>query len=264
MKNTEKKALSSQRKRAIFKERFAKMLLPLGFQFCGSRFLRLHEGELLLQLGMELSRTGGARIRFGGLPLCVENIDFSLLPDECVEDFAQIHPFPEGKLPSQLTFEDGQFDLQAELFEEYLLEDFAKICDVRSLLAYQENILEAQLKLLPPDLAAWECIHLQDYEKALQYAHIWEELEEARLEEYCRQEEEALQAADLTEYDRRFKRKDMLFRCKCRRHDLYAVQRLIGLLEDGVEYLLQANIQRHIAAGSAAFHQTYPDYRTKE
>jgi hypothetical protein len=201
---------------------------------------------------MELSRSGAMEIRFGGMSLCTDFGNPELPFGETIAEFSKVYPLPEEMY--SLPFET-QLDVQAELFEGYLLEPFAEIDSVSSLLDYQERILEDRLSLMPADMAAWECVYLRDYDKALRYALIWEKLAAERMEEINRQEKAALMDADLNRHDRLIRLRDHGYNCKRRMHTVYAARRFIHLLEAGAYPLLQENIRQNIAAANAAFYK---------
>lgn len=249
LKMNEQPKLKAHQKRAMFKARFGPLLNAQGFQYHRNRFIRFHEGQVLLCVRMELSRTGEMDICFGGMPLCVKGIDPLLSFGERILSFAKIHPMKEN--PHLLSFEE-QLNAQAELFENYLLDSFAEIDGIASLLDYQERILEDRLSMMPADWATWECVYLRDYEKARRYASLWEVLAEEDFERYLRETKDAVLAEDLNRRDREIRLRDQKYLCKCRRHSVYAAQRLAHLLDLGAYPLLQENIARNIEAANAA------------
>jgi len=249
--------LKSHQKRAMFRARFGTLLTNCGFEYRKNRFLRFHEGQLLLSVGMELSRAGEMDIVFGGMPLCAENFRPDLPCGEKIADFGGIYPLA-GNF-RQLAFED-QLEAQAELFEKYLLESFSEIDRIGALLDFQERMLEDRLSMMPVDFAVWECVYLRDYEKALRYAMIWQEIEKKRAEERSGRERAAIMAEDLNRHDREIRLRDHGYRDKCRTRWLCEAQRIACLLEAGAYPLLHENIERNIDAATAAFYK----YLSKE
>lgn len=259
MTNTEKPKIPAHRKRKIFRECFGSLLKNHDFQYHRDRFIRFHKSRVLLNVCMELSMNGAAHIRFGAMPLCAEISDISPCFGERIADFGRIYPLPENL--DEIPFEDGQFDCQLELFARHLLLPFSEIDDLPSLLHYQERILEDRLSLMPTDWAAWECICLRDYEKALRYAQLYQHLTQESLERYRATGETAIAAADCTRRDRKILQRDFAYWCKCRMHEVYKAQRLVHLLETGVYPLLQENVRRSIEEADSAFDRVYPNYR---
>lgn len=257
MEITDIPKLKTHQKRAMFKARFGKLLKEQGFHYYKNRFIRFHEGQILLNVRMELSHTGEMNVCFGGIPLCAEGSNPALPFGEKIADFGRIYPLPPNF--RRRAFGE-QLEAQAELFEKYLLEPFAEIDSVASLLDYQERVLEDRLSLMPADLAAWECVCLRDYERAARYAALWEKLEQDYAEKRAALEKAAIMAEDLNRHDREIRLRDHRYRCKCRKHNIYAAQRFGHLIELGAYPLLQERIRSNIAAAEAAFYK----YRHKE
>lgn len=250
MELADRPRLKTPQKRNLFKARFSRILSEHGFQFRCGCFIRFHRDQLVLQLRMDLDRSGAAEICFGGMPLCIADINPDQRFGESMLDFGRIHPLPENIY--LLPFEE-QLEVQAELFERYLLEPFTEIDSIASLLDYQERTLEDRLGMMPADWAAWECICLRDYEKALRYAQAWTKLAQDEHEDYCASSRAKIMAEDLTGHDRTIRLRDHRYNCKRRMHSVYEAQRLAHLLDIGAYPLLQENIRRNIEAANAAF-----------
>ena len=247
----------AHQKRAMFKSRFGALLKAQGFQYHRNRFIRFHRDQVLLGVSMELSRLGEMEICFGGMPLCIRDLNPGLPLGDRISDFGAVHPLPENL--HSLPFRD-QLDIQAELFEKFLLGPFAEIDSIAALLDYQERIPGYGCSRLPADWIVWECVYLRDYEKARRYAFIWEAMEKEEFEEYCRAAKEAVMAADLNRRERDIRLQYMKYLCKCRSHGVYAAQRFGHLLDLGAYKLLQEEIAENIKAANAAV----LDYISKE
>lgn len=255
MEHAKTQKLTAARKRAMFKSRFGEVLIRHGFQYRRNRFIRFHRGQVLLQVGMELSRTGDADIRFGAAPLCVRGIDLSLLFGERISDFEGPHNPSDSADAS--AFEKW-LNSRAAYFERQLLEPFAEIDDISTLLHYQERILEDGFSLMPADWAAWECVFLRDYEKAERYGRLWHVLAEGDALQRQENDRAAVMNRDLSMRDRALHQRCIDYACKFRRHGVYEAQRLLHLLELGAYPLLHERIELNIRAANAAFDQIYP------
>jgi len=252
MTSEEPKRTAGQ-KRAIFKAQFGELLLRHDFQFCRGCFLRLHEGEVLLSVRLELSRTGEGNVRIGGMPLCAGVFDEKM---GFGESLAALLPSGEN---------DGSFEMrlerQAELFTRRIAEDFLSIDGIAALLDYQERVLEDTFGRMNVDWAFWESVCLRDYDRAKRYALLWQKLLADAAEIAYRQEKAAIMAMDLAECERKRKLRDFAYRRKCLCHKLYHAQRMLHLADIGEYRLLREMAQRNIELSGAAFHKSYPEYK---
>lgn len=249
---------TARRKHAAFKTRFGELLFTHDFQFCKGRFLRFHRGEIMLSVGLDIARDGSADIRFGAMPLCAQNADPALCFGETAASFGKSCGVDSDFHTPD--FESG-FERQLSLFQSRLLEPFAAVDSVSTLLNYQERILEDKLRAMPMDWAFWECVHLCDYDRAHRYAQVWRQLLESEAAAHQRRCRDEILSADLTMRSRRIRQRSLSYRCKRLKHFLYQAQRTSHLLDVGAYALLRENVQRHIAASSAAFFRLYPDYK---
>ena len=80
--------MRSRQKRALFQREFGAALLPRGFVYRENMFLRLHPGEVLLAVGLDLAPSGGGYVEYGALPFCngISRPPFSGLARVAVRD----------------------------------------------------------------------------------------------------------------------------------------------------------------------------------
>lgn len=240
---------TAYQKRMLFKAHLGEFLLPHGFRYCNKCFVRFHEKQLILCVSMDLHHSGAAEIRFGGMPLCAGEFDPDMRLGESLLSFA--------KIPAA---DKNSIELQLDLFVQRFEELFVAIEDVRTLLDYQERVLEDRFSAMPVDWAFWESLYLRDYDRARRYAALWNQLLADEAEMQRRQGEAAIRAMDMTNADRTRRLRSFDYRCKVLRHRQYAVQRLMHLLDLGEYGLLQESVQRNIAEATSAFHDAFPEY----
>lgn len=162
-------ALTSRQKRAVFKKRMGELLFPCGFLFKKGVFVRVHPGQALLVVGMQLYR--GEKICFDAYPFCEDNTnnDFIIPPARRAEDYRHLKGEEFMRTMFFSAFEDKSFEMRYQLFLEYAYPMFKDITDAASLLAFEEEYS----RLLPwhaqPMRCMLLCVQLGAYEKAIQY-----------------------------------------------------------------------------------------------
>lgn len=164
----ERSKLNSRQRRAIFKKSFGEILLKEGFIYKDRYFVRVHPGECVLFVGLDILRLN-CYVVFDAIPFCCEERIRNPYIGYRVDSFYResSYSFEEYYLKA---FEDGRFELQLELFNSLIRERFLQIQTVAQLLAFENEVLFPVLQ----DAGRWyskmlECMQLQEYEEARNY-----------------------------------------------------------------------------------------------
>lgn len=223
---TERSKLSSRQKRDVFKKRFGEILFKAGFVYKDNCFVRVHPGECILLVGLDIERQN-CYVVFDAIPLCCEERVCNPSIMYRIDSFHKnsSYSFEEYYLKA---FENGRFELQLELFNLFVKDRFIQIQTVAQLLAFENEILFPVLQ----DAGRWyskmlECMQLQEYEDArgyiqklrnheisclkseeenLRFDLQWtesqreKELSESRFEEYAKKCKETLELCDMWEH----------------------------------------------------------------
>lgn len=164
----ERSKLNSKQKRAIFKKYFGEILFKAGFIYSDNCFVRVHPGECILLVGLDIELQN-CYVVFDAIPLCCEERVCNPTIMHRVDSFHKksSYSFEEYYLKA---FDNGRFELQLELFNLFVKERFIQIQTVAQLLAFENEILFLVIR----DAGRWyikmlECVQLQEYEAARGY-----------------------------------------------------------------------------------------------
>lgn len=247
-------ALSAAQKRTLFKSRFGEILLENGFVWCKDRYVRVHEGEIQLSVGLQIARRGLAFIGFGAVPFCLGTIDWESLWGERIEQF-----IPSGSERSSFGdagFED-QLDQCLRLFRDTLFTPFNALRDVRSLLDYQENQLLPALRYMDHTSAYHICLQLEDWDSAKTHLSTLIAVYDEALDSVRREEAAELRIAtsERCKVQIRASSADRRERILRERSQL---QKDLDLLNSGTFHPLQERILQNISVSQDASRKLYP------
>lgn len=135
----ERSKLNARQKRTMFRDRFGEILLPAGFIYRENRFARVHPGECLLLVELQLGRTN-AYVRFDAIPLCHRERLQTPAAGCRVDTFYKLSglSFEQYYLKA---FEDGRLEAQLGLFRRFVMEGLLQIRTNENLLAFENEVL---------------------------------------------------------------------------------------------------------------------------
>ncbi len=193
--------MRSRQKRALFQREFGAALLPRGFVYRENMFLRLHPGEVLLAVGLDLAPSGGGYVEYGALPFCngISRPPFSGLARVAVRDGRRWEDIFHAREQWQVMEEQSaQLERQwrenpcarsmeavraieelsylKRFYEQYfsffkdVFERFARVTSTREALAFHEWAIGFYNANPMPSIL--ECVAVGEYEKALAYARF--------------------------------------------------------------------------------------------
>lgn len=229
--------MRSRQKRALFQREFGAALLPRGFVYRENMFLRLHPGEVLLAVGLDLAPSSGGYVEYGVLPFCngISRPPFSGLARVAVRDGRRWEDIFHAREQWQVMEEQSaQLERQwrenpcarsmeavraieelsylKRFYEQYfsffkdVFERFARVTSTREALAFHEWAIGFYNANPMPSIL--ECVAVGEYEKALAYARFalertqktWQGNLKSRLDPPERGKRNANRAQELREY----------------------------------------------------------------
>lgn len=170
MENVRPKLTAAQ-KRRICRDALSPRLLQAGFVYKYDRFIRVHPGQVCLEVYLNLHR-GCFDIFFGAVPLVFQ--PFSGMPmsprgplDFCMAGSADLVAAAQGKTKRVCygDFDAELFKPHVRIFFDYVFDDLNRVTDAGSFLNYAENVL-----IITRPFDCWgPAIQIGQYEKAGKY-----------------------------------------------------------------------------------------------
>lgn len=169
----ERSQLTGRQKQTIFKKKMGELLLPNGFVFKKGKFIRVHPGQVLLCIMMQLHRQHST-ILFGGMLFCTETRYIEdPYPGWREEDFIDHDENYHENFKSMfyVAFENGAFEKRYQVFRDKAFPGFNTITDVRSLLTFEVGVMEKERFRVSNDIKKmWGYIQIEEYNRALECA----------------------------------------------------------------------------------------------
>lgn len=165
--------LTSAQRRKLFKSRFGEKLIADGFVYSDKQFVRVHPGELLLGVYMDLTSFGSTYLGFKMMPLCETEKNFQLFAHSpSGRRIDEYECYSKEEYPSpwrRISFENGRFEGQYRLFFDVLYNSFRKITTVADMREFDRQFPELGV----PDLHLYDIlpyVKLEEYSMAIKRA----------------------------------------------------------------------------------------------